>query len=119
LLVGGAEGWHLATRCWLPIRTQPVTRRRRLHAISRGHVRHSYSEVWEILEEADEDPGNPDNVIDFCTGRPIAKADRDRGGNTPDAWIRGPSRTAFRVSRSMLCLDPVGRSWPEIGGVVS
>jgi endonuclease I len=44
--------------------------------------------IWQILEEADEDPANPNNVVGFYTGRSIPKADRDRGGNTPDAWNR-------------------------------
>jgi endonuclease I len=70
----------------------------------------------EILEEADEDPGNPDNVIDFYTGRPIAKADRDRGGNTPDFWNRehlrakshgfpGESQHAFTDAHHLRAAD--------------
>jgi endonuclease I len=41
-----------------------------------------------MLEEADQDPDRPDHVIDVYSRRSIAKADRDQGGNTPDAWNR-------------------------------
>jgi hypothetical protein len=67
-----------------------------LHSIIRGHVRHSYSEVWKILEEAGEDPANPNNVIGFYTGRLIPNVDRDRAAThrTPGtASIRGLSHS--------------------------
>ena len=34
-----------------------------LHGIIKGHRRFSYTCVWTILEDADVDPANPDNVI--------------------------------------------------------
>ena len=60
-----------------------------LNEIIRGHEDYSYTPcVWAILEEADEDPSNPANVIAFYTGRPIPKTRRDRGGSDQDAWNR-------------------------------
>ena len=87
-----------------------------LHGVVRGHTRHSYSMVWEILEEADEDPANPSNVIDFYTGRSIPKAQRDQGGNTPDFWNRehlwakshgfpGESQHAFTDAHHLRAAD--------------
>jgi predicted extracellular nuclease/endonuclease I len=87
-----------------------------LHGIIRGHTRHSYSTIWQILEEADEDPANPNSVIGFYTGRSIPKADRDRGGNTPDFWNRehlwakshgfpGESQHAFTDAHHLRAAD--------------
>lgn len=59
-----------------------------LHGIIKGHVYQSYACVWDMLMEADQDPANPANVIDIYTRRSIPKAERDYGGNTPDAWNR-------------------------------
>jgi serine protease len=59
-----------------------------LNDIIDGHVVHTYSCVWTILEETDVDPANASNVIDFYSRRSIPKADRDTGGNTPNAWNR-------------------------------
>lgn len=53
-----------------------------------GHIAQPKSCLFTILAETDEDPNNPDNVLAFYTQRPIAKTDRDFGGNTPDAWNR-------------------------------
>ncbi len=60
-----------------------------LNVIIKDHQDYSYSPcVWTILEVADEDPNNSNNVIGFYTRRSISKSDRDRGGNTPNAWNR-------------------------------
>jgi serine protease len=62
--------------------------KRALNGIVKGHTHFAYSCVWTILEELDADPTNPSNVIGFYGRRSIPKADRDTGGNTPDAWNR-------------------------------
>ena len=60
-----------------------------LNSIIKDHQFYSYSPcVWVILEIADEDPLNTNNVLGFYTRRSIAKTNRDRGGNTPNAWNR-------------------------------
>jgi len=59
-----------------------------LNNVVKGHTSHSYSCVWDIVREADEDPQNPNSVIGFYTRRPIPKSRRDRGGNDMDAWNR-------------------------------
>jgi len=60
-----------------------------LNQIINSHVAYSYTPcVWEILEEADEDPTNSANVIAFYTGRSIPKSRRDTGSGDQDAWNR-------------------------------
>ncbi len=59
-----------------------------LNKIIKKHHRHSYSCVWNILRESDEDPDNPDNVILLYTGRSQDKSRRDQGGNDQNAWNR-------------------------------
>lgn len=59
-----------------------------LNGIIKGHVRHNYKCVWEILREADEDKENENNMIGFYSRRSIPKIDQDRGGDTPDYWNR-------------------------------
>lgn len=59
-----------------------------LHDVIDGHTAQTYTCVWNMLEEADQDPSNPNNVIGVYTRRSIPKADRDQGGNTPNAWNR-------------------------------
>ena len=39
-----------------------------LHDIIDDHIMFSYSEIWEILKETDEDPNNPNNVILLYSG---------------------------------------------------
>ncbi len=53
-----------------------------------GHLAHAKSCLWTILAEADADPDDPNAVIVFYTQRSIPVAERDFGGNTPDAWNR-------------------------------
>lgn len=60
-----------------------------LNSIFKGHKRFNYTPcVWEILNEADEDPTHSNNVIALYTGHSIPKARQDRGGNDNDAWNR-------------------------------
>lgn len=47
-----------------------------LHNIIKGHVDFSYSDAKYILNYADEDPNNTDNLIQFYTNRSVSK----------DAW---------------------------------
>ncbi len=53
-----------------------------------GHVRRTYSEVWDALKYTDEDPANTANVILIYTGRSQAKTYNASGNNDPDAWNR-------------------------------
>lgn len=53
--------------------------------ITRNHKLYSYSTVWDILKESDEDPNNTSNVILFYTGRSQSKS--SNGGGTSD-WNR-------------------------------
>ena len=61
----------------------------RLNRIIKDHRYYSYTPcVWDILKQADEDPGNPNNVMGIYTGRSIRKTDQDDGSNNPDDWNR-------------------------------
>lgn len=63
--------------------------RSELNRLLRGHIAYVYSPcTWEILAEADQDPGNPLNVITLYSQESIPKVERDAGGNTPDYWNR-------------------------------
>lgn len=55
--------------------------------LSNGTLSHSYSCVWDMCEEADEDPSNPDNVILVYTGESWPKSQRDTGSSTT-GWNR-------------------------------
>lgn len=58
-------------------------------AAAYGHVRMSYSAVWEALKYTDEDPTNTANVILLYTGRSQAKTYNASANSTdPDAWNR-------------------------------
>ncbi|MBE9468916.1 MAG: endonuclease [Bacteroidetes bacterium] len=68
-----------------------------LHGVIKGHVEYSYTDVWNILQQSDEDPSNPGNIMLIYTGRSQDKYFRDRGtsfdyaaaGYTlSDAWNR-------------------------------
>ncbi|OYY92515.1 MAG: hypothetical protein B7Y41_15640 [Hydrogenophilales bacterium 28-61-23] len=59
-----------------------------LHDIVDNHIAQTYTCVWDVLKEADQDPANPNNVIDIYSRRSIPKTDQDTGGNTPNAWNR-------------------------------
>ena len=56
-----------------------------LHDIIDDHIMFSYSEIWEILKETDEDPNNPNNVILLYSG--ISRSKNKNGGNVGD-WNR-------------------------------
>lgn len=58
-------------------------------AAAYGHVRMSYSAVWEALKYTDEDPTNTANVILLYTGRSQAKTyNASTNSSDPDAWNR-------------------------------
>jgi len=59
-----------------------------LHETIKGHIRYKYKCVWKILEYADGDPVNPDNVLLIYTQRSTPKSNKDQGQNDPDSWNR-------------------------------
>ncbi|NOX90729.1 MAG: choice-of-anchor D domain-containing protein [Calditrichaeota bacterium] len=56
-----------------------------LHNIIKGHTQYSYSKLWDILRDTDEDPDNPNNVILLYTGWSYPK---NKNGGDPDEWNR-------------------------------
>lgn len=60
--------------------SSPAALRRSLHMLIRGHQRHSYSKAWEILERADENPSDPNAILDLYKNTSYAKFG---GGNGP------------------------------------
>jgi endonuclease I len=56
-----------------------------LHGIIDDHTGVSYATVWTALRETDEDPNNPNNVIEFYSGTSISKT---LNGGDPDDWNR-------------------------------
>lgn len=56
-----------------------------LHGIIDGNARLTYTQVWDALKVIDADPANSANVIEFYSGRSVAKS--TNGGN-PDDWNR-------------------------------
>ena len=56
-----------------------------LHNIIKGHTEYSYSELWNILRDTDEDPNNTNNVILLYTGWSY---DKYNNGGDPDEWNR-------------------------------
>lgn len=59
-----------------------------LNNILRGHVRFSYSEVWDAISYTDEDPANSANVILLYAGRSTPKTFRANVSSSLDAWNR-------------------------------
>jgi endonuclease I len=59
-----------------------------LNQLIRGHTRHSYKCVWEILKESDQDPNNQNNLILIYIGRSQPKFRQDSGTGDNDAWNR-------------------------------
>ncbi|MDR7119991.1 endonuclease [Rheinheimera soli] len=59
-----------------------------LNSILRGHLRLTYSQVWDALSYTDEDPNNTNNVILLYAGRSQAKSFRAGLSNSQDAWNR-------------------------------
>ncbi|WP_095498983.1 endonuclease [Paraferrimonas haliotis] len=53
--------------------------------IAKGHHKLSYKQVWSAITYADEDPSNPNNVIELYTGASTSKY--SNGGNPTD-WNR-------------------------------
>lgn len=59
-----------------------------LNQTIKGHTRFSYSQVWDGLGYADEDPNNNDNVILLYSGRSEPKTNRAGMSSSLDAWNR-------------------------------
>ncbi|QYJ86963.1 endonuclease [Shewanella mesophila] len=59
-----------------------------LNQTIKGHTRFSYSQVWDGLSYADEDPNNSNNVILLYTGRSEPKVNRAGLSSSLDAWNR-------------------------------
>ena len=59
-----------------------------LNQTIKGHTRFSYSQVWDGLSYADEDPNNSNNVILLYTGRSEPKSNRAGLSSSLDAWNR-------------------------------
>ncbi|RLV48076.1 ribonuclease [Nocardioides mangrovicus] len=59
---------------------------KKLHTIiSTGVTTLTYDEVWDAIQDTDEDPNNPDDVIELYTGTSIAKSDH---GGSLGQWNR-------------------------------
>lgn len=62
-----------------------------LHNTIKGHVEFSYSDVWDILRDSDEDPDNSNNVILLYTGWSYAKSNNGGGAsnwNREHVWAK-------------------------------
>ncbi len=63
--------------------TNATTLRNSLHNIIKDHVRFAYTststDTWDILEQADEDPSNPNDILDLYRN---ASYPKQGGGNT-------------------------------------
>jgi len=81
----------------------------------------SRTDVWDALDQTDEDPGNPNNVILLYTGRSQAKSYKDHGQNDNNSWNRehvwaksrgfgGAPSTSKPASTDIHHLRPVDRS---------
>ena len=71
-----------------------------LHSIISANVtKLTYTQVWTALQDTDADPNNAGNVIEFYSGRSIAKS---LNGGDPDDWNRehvwAQSRGGFDTS---------------------
>jgi len=62
----------------------------KLHTLteSKHKTRGSYDKAWTVLESADEDPNNSNNIICFYTGQSIPKADKVNKGAGSIKWNR-------------------------------
>lgn len=56
-----------------------------LHVIISDQTKISYAAVWDALKQTDEDPANPDNVIELYSGRSVPKS---TNGGDADDWNR-------------------------------
>lgn len=61
---------------------------KKLHRIIRGHKVLTYKQVWKALEQTDEDPAHPNNIILLYTGRSTPKSNRTGRASGPDTWNR-------------------------------
>lgn len=62
-----------------------------LHNIIKGHTTYSYSKLWDILSDTDEDPANPNNVILLYTGWSESKSNHGGGvsnWNREHVWAK-------------------------------
>jgi len=78
-----------------------------LSATISGHVVFDYTCCWTILEEADEDPNNSQNIKGWFSGEIIDKADRDTGTETY-VWNREhlwPSSHGFSSNSATAYTD--------------
>jgi len=75
---GGGTGYYNRVNT-----SSPSQLRCSLHQTIRGHTAYPYSgggtDVWAILEIADEDPNNPNNVLDVYRNRSYAKVSSRAG----------------------------------------
>ena len=51
-------------------------------------TKNTYANVWTILQDADEDPNNQNNIICIYTGQSIPKSDRDGASSSSIVWNR-------------------------------
>jgi endonuclease I len=77
--------------------TDPTTFRQTLHGVIDDHTRFPYTngstDTWDILEQADEDPGNPSNILDVYRNASYPKAGGDNANyNREHTW---PSSYGF------------------------
>lgn len=73
--------------------TNPTTLRQTLHAVIKDHIRFPYTstntDTWDILNLADEDPGNPGNIIDIYKNASYAKISGGTGAyNREHTWAK-------------------------------
>ncbi len=62
-----------------------------LNNIIKGHTKFSYSAVWDILQETDKDPNNPNNVILIYTGESVngpQTYNNGSGWNREHVWAK-------------------------------
>ena len=59
-----------------------------LHDIIDDHQEQSYSALWDILIESDEDPQNSDNFILIYTGRSLSKSSTYPDWNREHIWAK-------------------------------
>ncbi|NOZ34909.1 MAG: T9SS type A sorting domain-containing protein [Chlorobi bacterium] len=59
-----------------------------LHNIIKGHTELSYSDLWDVLKESDEDPNNSNNFILIYTGRSIPKTSVYPDWNREHVWAK-------------------------------
>lgn len=80
-----------------------------LHNIIKGHTQYSYSDLWDILSDTDEDPANPNNVILIYTGWSYPKSNHGEMQINGTASMSGQNR--------MVILEPLLR--PEAMCIIS